>query len=105
MAKGRSFDDLRKLWLNQLAHERRASPHTVASYGRDLAGFRLKSDDTRGETIDGGGDLGSWRRRRGLDWRPAQHPADTDHQRSRNRTGDRGDDPGRDRRGYRLSFR
>jgi len=27
------------LWQAWLAHERRASPHTVAAYGRDLAGF------------------------------------------------------------------
>ena len=26
-------------WQAWLAHERRASPHTVASYGRDLAAF------------------------------------------------------------------
>ena len=39
MAKGRSFDDLRKLWLNQLAHERRASPHTLRAYGDDAARF------------------------------------------------------------------
>jgi integrase/recombinase XerC len=39
MAKGRGFDDLRKLWLNQLAHERRASPHTLRAYGDDAARF------------------------------------------------------------------
>ena len=39
MTKGRGFDDLRKLWLNQLAHERRASPHTLRAYGDDVARF------------------------------------------------------------------
>ena len=37
MSKG--FDQLRKLWLNQLAHERRASPHTLRAYGDDAARF------------------------------------------------------------------
>jgi integrase/recombinase XerC len=37
--KGRGFEDLRKLWLNQLAHERRASPHTLRAYGDDAARF------------------------------------------------------------------
>ncbi len=35
----RGFDQLRKLWLNQLAHERRASPHTLRAYGDDAARF------------------------------------------------------------------
>ncbi len=39
MAKGRSFDEMRKLWLEQLAHERRASPHTLRAYGDDAARF------------------------------------------------------------------
>lgn len=39
MAKERSFEDLRKLWLEQLAHERRASPHTLRAYGDDTARF------------------------------------------------------------------
>jgi integrase/recombinase XerC len=39
LAKGRGFEDLRKLWLNQLAHERRASPHTLRAYGDDAARF------------------------------------------------------------------
>ena len=39
MGKGRGFDDLRKLWLNQLAHEKRASPHTLRAYGDDAARF------------------------------------------------------------------
>jgi hypothetical protein len=41
--------------------------------------------------------------RRGLNRRPAQHPADADHQRSRDRAGDRRDDPGRDRPGRRSA--
>jgi integrase/recombinase XerC len=36
---GAGFDDLRKLWLNQLAHEKRASPHTLRAYGDDAARF------------------------------------------------------------------
>jgi integrase/recombinase XerC len=39
LAKGRSFDEMRKLWLEQLAHERRASPHTLRAYGDDAARF------------------------------------------------------------------
>jgi len=36
---GRSPDSLRKAWLDQLAHERRASPHTLRAYGDDLSRF------------------------------------------------------------------
>jgi len=36
---GRGFVELQKLWLNQLAHERRASPHTLRAYGDDVARF------------------------------------------------------------------
>jgi integrase/recombinase XerC len=39
LARGRGFEDLRKLWLNQLAHEKRASPHTLRAYGDDAARF------------------------------------------------------------------
>jgi integrase/recombinase XerC len=39
MAKPRTFNDLRRLWLDQLAHERRASPHTLRAYGDDAARF------------------------------------------------------------------
>jgi len=39
VAKGQAFDALRKLWLEQLAHERRASPHTLRAYGDDAARF------------------------------------------------------------------
>jgi integrase/recombinase XerC len=39
MARPRTFNDLRKAWLDQLAHERRASPHTLRAYGDDAARF------------------------------------------------------------------
>jgi integrase/recombinase XerC len=32
-------DSLRKSWLQSLAHERRASPHTLRAYGDDVARF------------------------------------------------------------------
>ena len=35
----RSAEDLKKQWLASLAHERRASPHTLRAYGDDLARF------------------------------------------------------------------
>src|SRR3569833_724350 len=34
-----SADALRKNWLASLAHERRASPHTLRAYGDDVARF------------------------------------------------------------------
>ena len=37
MAEG--ADGLRKNWLASLAHERRASPHTLRAYGDDVARF------------------------------------------------------------------
>ena len=37
MAEG--ADSLRKNWLASLAHERRASPHTLRAYGDDVARF------------------------------------------------------------------
>jgi integrase/recombinase XerC len=42
LARFAASDDLRaaiELWMNGLAGERRASPHTIAAYGRDLAFF------------------------------------------------------------------
>ena len=35
----RSSEDLKKTWLASLAHERRASPHTLRAYGDDMARF------------------------------------------------------------------
>ena len=35
----RSAEDLKAQWLASLAHERRASPHTLRAYGDDLARF------------------------------------------------------------------
>ena len=35
----RSAEDLKTQWLASLAHERRASPHTLRAYGDDLARF------------------------------------------------------------------
>jgi hypothetical protein len=61
--------------------------------GHGLAGFRLKTGDTRGETVDGGSKLWSRWRGRGLDREGIPASANY-HQRSRNRTGDRGDDRG-----------
>ena len=36
---GRPPVELRKAWLDQLAHERRASPHTLRAYGDDVTRF------------------------------------------------------------------
>ena len=36
---GRSPDDLKKLWLSALRHERRASPNTLRAYGDDVSRF------------------------------------------------------------------
>src|SRR5580704_19251598 len=36
---GRSPDDLKKLWLSSLKHERRASPNTLRAYGDDVSRF------------------------------------------------------------------
>ena len=46
-------DDLRAAiadWRSWLAHERRAAPHTLAAYSRDLAAFLVFLSDYRGET-------------------------------------------------------
>ena len=39
MVTGRSPDDLKKLWLTSLRHERRASPNTLRAYGDDVSRF------------------------------------------------------------------
>jgi integrase/recombinase XerC len=36
---GRSPDELKKLWLSSLKHERRASPNTLRAYGDDVSRF------------------------------------------------------------------
>lgn len=36
---GRSADELLKIWLSSLKHERRASPNTLRAYGDDVARF------------------------------------------------------------------
>lgn len=36
---GRSPDELKKLWLSALKHERRASPNTLRAYGDDVSRF------------------------------------------------------------------
>ena len=36
---GRSVEELQKIWLNSLAHERRASPNTLRAYGDDVSRF------------------------------------------------------------------
>ena len=36
---GRSPDELQKLWLSSLRHERRASPNTLRAYGDDVSRF------------------------------------------------------------------
>ena len=52
MAKTRTFNDLRRLWLEQLAHERRASPHTLRAYGDDAARFGDFLVDHLGGTVN-----------------------------------------------------
>ena len=36
---GRTSDELKKLWLSSLRHERRASPNTLRAYGDDVSRF------------------------------------------------------------------
>ena len=45
-------------WRRWLTHEKRASPHTVTAYGRDLAGFLSFQREHNGEVVRLG-DLGS----------------------------------------------
>ncbi len=48
----RSAEDLKRVWLESLAHERRASPHTLRAYGDDLARFLLFLAEHKGRTPD-----------------------------------------------------
>jgi integrase/recombinase XerC len=48
----RSAHDLKRLWLDALAHERRASPHTLRAYGDDLARFLAFLAEHKGRTPD-----------------------------------------------------
>jgi integrase/recombinase XerC len=47
----RSAEDLKKLWLAALAHERRASPNTLRAYGDDAARFLVFLHEHLGETV------------------------------------------------------
>jgi len=44
----RSVEELTKAWLASLAHERRASPHTLRAYGDDVRRFLSFAGDHRG---------------------------------------------------------
>jgi integrase/recombinase XerC len=48
----RSAEDLRRAYLASLAHEKRASPHTLRAYGDDLARFMQFLTGHLGRTID-----------------------------------------------------
>ncbi|HUO99244.1 MAG TPA: tyrosine recombinase XerC [Rhizomicrobium sp.] len=48
----RSAQSLRQDWLDSLAHERRASPHTLRAYGDDLARFLGFLTEHKGRTPD-----------------------------------------------------
>ena len=47
----RSAEDLKKLWLASLAHERRASPNTLRAYGDDAARFLVFLHEHLGEAV------------------------------------------------------
>lgn len=47
----RSAEDLKKLWLASLAHERRASANTLRAYGDDAARFLAFLHEHLGETV------------------------------------------------------
>lgn len=47
----RSAEDLKKLWLASLAHERRASPNTLRAYGDDAARFITFLHEHLGEGV------------------------------------------------------
>ena len=48
----RSAQSLKQEWLDALAHERRASPHTLRAYGDDLARFLGFLTEHKGRTPD-----------------------------------------------------
>ena len=48
----RSAEDLKSAWLASLAHEKRASPHTLRAYGDDLRRFLAFLNDHLGGEID-----------------------------------------------------
>jgi integrase/recombinase XerC len=48
----RPAEDLKKAWLASLAHERRASPHTLRAYGDDVARFLGFLREHLGGTVD-----------------------------------------------------
>jgi integrase/recombinase XerC len=48
----RSAEDLKKEWLASLAHERRASPHTLRAYGDDAQRFLVFLRDHLGGTVN-----------------------------------------------------
>ncbi len=48
---GRSPDELRKLWLSSLKHERRASANTLRAYGDDVARFLGFQHEHLGGTV------------------------------------------------------
>jgi integrase/recombinase XerC len=49
---GEGAEALRKSWLQMLAHERRASPHTLRAYGDDVATFLGFQAGHLGGTVD-----------------------------------------------------
>ncbi|MGZ5926143.1 MAG: tyrosine recombinase XerC [Rhizomicrobium sp.] len=49
---GRSPDELRKLWLSSLKHERRASANTLRAYGDDVARFLGFQREHLGGTVN-----------------------------------------------------
>ncbi len=50
----RSAEDLKTAWLASLAHEKRASPHTLRAYGDDATRFLAFLDEHVGGAIDDG---------------------------------------------------